>query len=209
MTSAGRPRRPRRDALENLDRILRAAREVFAAEGTEVSIEAVAARSGLGLGTIYRHFANKDALITDLARRLLTDAVELAETHAASGDPAALTGYLWDVSRLLAGQPGIIRRSWKFPGSDELTDRSRQAQARLVAQAQAAGLIRRDLSPEDVAVTLWAITGILDTARQLPRSGWERHLETVLAAWQPGTPPFTQPSLTPADIDAIIDGTAV
>ncbi len=198
------PRKRRSDAVENLDRILQAAREVFAAEGTAVSIEAVATRSGLGLGTIYRHFANKDALVTELARRLLAAAVEIAESHAATGDPAALIGYLWDVSRLLASQPGIIRRIWNFPGSTELTDRSRQAQARLLRQAQSGGVVRRDLTVEDVAVALWAITGILDTARSLPHSGWERHLEIVLIGWRVGGPAFTHPRLSASDIDAII-----
>jgi AcrR family transcriptional regulator len=56
-------RRPRADALRNRDRLLTAAMQAFAAEGEDVALETVAARAGVGIGTLYRHFPNRDALI--------------------------------------------------------------------------------------------------------------------------------------------------
>ncbi|MEU3983788.1 helix-turn-helix domain-containing protein [Streptomyces sp. NPDC026672] len=201
--SAPRTRRRRRDAEENFVRVIDAAREVFAAEGTATSIEAVAERSGLGLGTIYRHFANKEALVSELARQLLEAAVGIAERHVASGEDA-LRDYLWEVGELLSTQPGIIRTIWNFPGSAPLTDRSRAAQAALLRQAQHHGSVRADLVPEDVAVVLFAVTGILDIERGASTDGWRRHLEMVLVGWGPDTPALLHAPLTAAQIDTII-----
>jgi AcrR family transcriptional regulator len=201
--TAPRPRRRRRDAEENLVRVLAAAREVFAADGTATSIEAVAERSGLGLGTIYRHFANKEALVSELARQLLEAAVEIGERHVASGRDA-LRDYLWEVSELLATQPGIIRTVWSFPGSAQLTDRSRAAQAALLRRAQQLGSVRVDLVPEDLATALFAVTGVLDIERGVSTAGWKRHLEAVLLGWGPGAPALAHAPLTAAEIDAVI-----
>src|SRR5580692_3011687 len=57
------PRVMRTDAVKNRQRILDAAEEVFAAEGVAVPIDVVAERAGLGVGTLYRHFPNKEALL--------------------------------------------------------------------------------------------------------------------------------------------------
>ncbi|MBQ1090084.1 TetR/AcrR family transcriptional regulator [Streptomyces sp. B93] len=205
---ASRSRRRRRDAEENSTRILDAARQVFAARGVATSIEVVAEQSGLGLGTIYRHFANKEALINELARQLLEAAVEIAERHVASGEDA-LCQYLWEVAELLGSQPGIIRTIWNFPGSEALTARSRTAQADLLRRAQQAGSVRGDLVPEDVAVALFAITGVLDIGRNAAVSGWQRHLEAVLTGWSTRGPGLRHAPLTAADIDDIIRGSGI
>jgi AcrR family transcriptional regulator len=205
---ASRSRRRRRDAEENASRILDAARQVFAAQGVATSIEVVAEHSGLGLGTIYRHFANKEALVNELARQLLEAAVDIAERHVASGEDA-LRPYLWDVAELLGSQPGIIRTIWNFPGSETLTARSRSAQAALLRRAQEAGSVRGDLVPEDVAVALFAVTGILDIGRAAAASGWQRHLEAVLIGWGTSGPELRHAPLTAADIDDIISGSGI
>lgn len=205
---ASRSRRRRRDAEENSTRILDAARQVFAAQGVATSIEVVAEHSGLGLGTIYRHFANKEALVNELARELLEAAVEIAERHVASGEDA-LRQYLWEVAELLGSQPGIIRTIWNFPGSETLTARSRTAQAGLLRRAQQAGSVRGDLVPEDVAVALFAVTGVLDIGRDAAVSGWQRHLEAVLIGWGTSGPGLQHAPLTAADIDDIIRGSGI
>jgi AcrR family transcriptional regulator len=61
-------RRARRDAQQNLERVLQAAQELFAARGGEVTMEEVARRAGVGVGTVYRRFANKEELFAAVSR---------------------------------------------------------------------------------------------------------------------------------------------
>jgi AcrR family transcriptional regulator len=78
----------RRDAVRNYHRILDAAREVLGESGAEASMEEIAARAGVGIGTVYRKFASKDALIDELLRlamEQLTAAADRALTRADGG----------------------------------------------------------------------------------------------------------------------------
>src|SRR6185295_6914266 len=104
------PRRMRADAEANLTRVLSAAEQVFAEHGIEASIELVAERAEVGLGTIYRRFANKNALVAELVNRLLTDVVAVGERHLADPDGSGLAGYLVEVCELLATSRGAVAR---------------------------------------------------------------------------------------------------
>jgi AcrR family transcriptional regulator len=201
-TSGGR--RLRADAEANLDRVLRAAEDVFAEHGIGASIELVAQRAGVGLGTIYRRFANKDALIAELVNRLLADVVAVGERHLLDPDGTGLANYLVEVSDLLATSRGAVARLWSDPSSRELVARSRQVQRQLVAEAQRHGVARTDLTGEDLAVALWAVHGILDVTRGLPVNAWRRHLDFVLAGFtdRPTTTP--QPALSARKMTQII-----
>ncbi|WP_328608941.1 TetR/AcrR family transcriptional regulator [Amycolatopsis sp. NBC_00345] len=185
-------RRLRADAEANLDRVLRAAEDVFSEHGIEASIELVAQRAGVGLGTIYRRFANKDALIADLVNRLLADVVAVGERHLSDPDGTGMVNYLVEVSGLLATSRGAVARLWSDPSSKELVARSRRVQQQLVDEAQRHGVARADLAGEDLAVALWAIHGILDVTRGLPVNAWRRHLDFVVAGLtgQPITAPY-------------------
>ncbi|WP_280314757.1 TetR/AcrR family transcriptional regulator [Nocardia wallacei] len=178
-----RSRRLRADAEANLDRVLRAAEEVFAEYGIEASIDLVAKRAGLGLGTIYRRFANKEALVAELVNRLLTDVVAVGERHLSDPDGTGMANYLIEVSELLATSRGAVARLWSDPSSKQLVMRSRQVQQQLVDEARRHGAARTDLTGEDLAVALWAIHGILDITRGLPVNAWRRHLDFVLAGF--------------------------
>ncbi len=83
---AGAPSPPgRRDAVRNYHRVLNAAREVLGESGADASMEEIAARAGVGVGTVYRRFANKDALIDELVRLSMSEA--LAEARQALAVP--------------------------------------------------------------------------------------------------------------------------
>ena len=87
-TADEQPARPlRRDAARNRASLVQAGRELFAEHGLDVSLDDIAARAGVGVGTAYRHFANKH----ELARAIFTEAIEriiaLAEDAAADSDP--------------------------------------------------------------------------------------------------------------------------
>src|SRR5690348_10501814 len=102
----------RADAEANLDRVLRAAEDVFAEYGVEASVELVAERAGVGLGTIYRRFANKDALVAELVNRLLADVVAAGERHLADPDGTGMANYMVEVCELLATSRGAVARLW-------------------------------------------------------------------------------------------------
>src|SRR5664279_637485 len=72
-------RKPRVDAVRNHERVLEAAKAVFSAGGPEASLEAVARRAGVGIGTLYRHFPTREALFEAVYRREVQQLVELAE----------------------------------------------------------------------------------------------------------------------------------
>ena len=81
-----RPPAGRRDAVRNYHRIVAAARDVFGESGTEASMEEIAARAGVGVGTVYRRFANKDALIDELLRLATAEVLAAAEQALARAD---------------------------------------------------------------------------------------------------------------------------
>jgi AcrR family transcriptional regulator len=194
----------RSDAEANLERIIAAAEDVFGHHGLETSIEVVARHAGVGLGTIYRRFANKDALVSELVRRLLVDASVIAERHLADPDGTGLISYLYEVCELLSGNRGAVARIWSNPDHQSLIKRSRQAQRRLVSQAHAHGTVRSDLTAEDVAIALWSVHGILDVTRGSTIDAWRRHLDLVIAGFTGDTSVGTANPITPQQMTAII-----
>jgi len=200
-----RPRRRlRADAEANLDRVIDAAEAVFAEHGLEVSIEVVARRAGVGLGTIYRRFANKDALIAELVTRLLSDVVAIAEQHLNDPGGAGLVNYLEEVGELLATNRGCLARLWSVPETEDLVARSRRLQGELLDHAKSHGVVRDDLTKEDVAVALWSVHGVLDVTRGHREQAWRRHLQLLIAGLTAHGATVTAPPLTAAQMTRII-----
>lgn len=78
----------RADARRNRERLLEAAETIFAAEGSSASTEGIARRAGVGIGTLFRHFPTKEALVEAIVVARVERLVEKAETLVAKGDPA-------------------------------------------------------------------------------------------------------------------------
>src|SRR5580692_11067966 len=97
---SGQPSRPvalqrparavRRDAVRNHHRILDAAREVLGESGADAGMEEIAARAGVGVGTVYRRFASKDALVDELLQLALEDVMAASERALARTDGGGL-----------------------------------------------------------------------------------------------------------------------
>jgi AcrR family transcriptional regulator len=202
MTDAPRPLR--RDAEANLERVLSAALSVFAEHGMDTSIEVVAKRAGVGLGTVYRRFATKQALVDELARRLLGDVVSAAERHVTDPEGTGLEGYFWEIGEMLSTHSGLVARMWNVPGAAPLVARSRALQGTLLAAAQRYERVRPELTAEDVAVTAWSLQGVLDVTRGLQVDAWRRHLEVLLAGLAPNDTGLRHPSLTSTEMSEVI-----
>jgi AcrR family transcriptional regulator len=192
----------RADAEANLDRVVQAAEAVFAEAGPEASIEVVAQRAGVGLGTIYRRFANKDALLTELTRRLLADLIAVGERHLDDPGGTGLIAYLHEAAGLLAARRGCAGRIWTEPTTKGLLTRSQLMQWRLVEAAKEHGVVRADLTKEDVAVALWSVYGVLEVTRGHAVDAWSRHIELLAAGFRDQNAVIAAPSLSPAQVSS-------
>src|ERR1700680_4491104 len=106
--SAATLRRPRADALRNRERVLEAAKIVFSAGGGDASLEAVAKRAGVGIGTLYRHFRTREALFEAVYRREVQQLGELAEQLKSEAEPVdALRRWLRSTVEFLATKKGM------------------------------------------------------------------------------------------------------
>jgi len=153
------PRKPRADALRNRERVLEAAKAVFSAGGPEASLEAVAKRAGVGIGTLYRHFPTREDLFEAVYRREVEQLSELAEHLCNAKDPVdALRRWLRSAVEFVATKKGMSAAlALTYQSSSELAafsmDRLTTAIGSLLDRAVAADEIRADISPEDMLRT--------------------------------------------------------
>ncbi|GAA1973606.1 TetR/AcrR family transcriptional regulator [Kitasatospora viridis] len=188
----------RRDAAQNRTRLLRAAWEVFAEQGPAAGVEEIARRAGVGMGTLYRRFPTKDALITALYDEILENI--LTRTRAAAAEPcggAGLESVLWHIGAVMSSHHGGLSRLWQVVPPDVDTQRAElwELMARLLERAQAAGTVRADLTLTDVYLCVLAMRGVIDeTAAQAP-DAWRSYVAVVLAGFRPaGTPLAHRPA---------------
>ncbi|WP_042366047.1 TetR/AcrR family transcriptional regulator [Streptacidiphilus neutrinimicus] len=202
--TTARPGRPlRRDAAENRERLLRAAWEVFAEVGQDAGVEEIAHRAGVGMGTLYRRFPTKDALLTALSDEILDTVLqrarELAEAHA---DGKGLEQVLTYIGSVLASHHGCLTRLWQAvpPTADTRRAELWSLLAGLLEEAQHGGEVRGDLTLSDVYLAVLSLRGIVDdTAGRAPEV-WRRHLCVILAGFRPSDRALEHP---PAD-DALV-----
>ena len=171
--SAATLRKPRADGVRNRERVLEAAKAVFSAGGSDASLEAVAKRAGVGIGTLYRHFPTREALFEAVYRREVDQLSELAEQLKSAPEPVdALRRWLKANVELVATKKGMISAlALAVQASSELYaysfDRLTKAIATLLDRAVAAGEIRADISPEDLLRALIGMCYLHD------QPGWQ------------------------------------
>jgi AcrR family transcriptional regulator len=171
--SADTARKPRADAVRNRERVLEAAKAVFSAGGPDASLEAVARRAGVGIGTLYRHFPTREALFEAVYRREVQQLGELAEQLKGEAAPVeALRRWLRANVEFVATKKGMAAAlALAAHGSSELSaysfDRLTKAVGGLLDRAVAAGEIRADIGPEDVLRALVGMCLMHD------RPGWQ------------------------------------
>ena len=158
--TAATVRKPRADAVRNRERVLEAAKAVFSAGGPDASLEAVARRAGVGIGTLYRHFPTRESLFEAVYRREVQQLGELAEQLKGEAAPVdALRRWLRSNVEFVATKKGMSAAlALAMHSSSELSaysfDRLTKAVGALLDRAVAAGEIRSDISAEDVLRTL-------------------------------------------------------
>jgi AcrR family transcriptional regulator len=175
----------RADAERNRARILAAASEVFAERGLDVSLDDIAAHAGVGVGTVYRRFPDKDALIDALFEDKIDRAVALADTSLEIEDPwEGFTTFMRGMCRMQAQDRGfkdaLLLRG---PGRERVAaarERIAPRAIKLLTRAQEAGAVRADLGPFDVPMINLCVGLIADRTRDIAPDYWERVLTILI-----------------------------
>jgi AcrR family transcriptional regulator len=175
----------RKDAERNRQRILTAAREVFAARGLTASLDDIAHEAGVGVGTVYRRFPDKEALIDALFEARMEDFRALAEHAASVEDPwEALVGFLEGAVGMQAADRGLKELVLCSGRGLERVATVRGQIAPLVAQVVAravdAGVLRADVSHRDIPLINMMLGTVADAAREVESDLWRRYLGIVL-----------------------------
>jgi AcrR family transcriptional regulator len=164
----------RADARRNLERVLDAATEVFAASGPDVSIDEIARAAGVGHGTVFRRFPTKDDLMYAVIERHVAQMCTLAEEALESDDPGeAFFSFAHEVAELAMSTPGLhkcVVHCGEKPRGAELDELGRE----VIARAQHAGALRSDLRPEEVSPLIRA------ALIAAPPGQWRIYLDVVL-----------------------------
>jgi AcrR family transcriptional regulator len=162
MTSIG-SRAVRADGQRNRQRVLTAARQAFASGDAPVALEAIARQAGVGIGTLYRHFPSREALVEAVYRKELEQLRASADELLASHDAAdALRKWMDHFASYVAAKRGMAEalRAVVASGiisSTETRDTLTAAIGRLLAAGAAAGTLRADVRTEDVLASLTGV----------------------------------------------------
>ena len=179
-------RRPlRRDAERNRLLILSAARTVFAQRGLEASLDEVAREAGLGVGTVYRRFPNRDALIDALFADAVDSITRLVDESVAM--PRAWDGlrnFMSEMLQLQAMDKGLrdvmLSRKPLNPTEDLLRARIKPPLDDLVRRAQEEGDLRKDLTATDIGVLEVAALGAAEFTAAADPDVWRRFLTIMM-----------------------------
>lgn len=196
-------RRPlRSDAVKNRERLLAAASQVFEEKGLHASVADVARAAGVGMGTLYRRFPSKDALITALVSEVLEATIAMAREAAARSDGSGLEHFLEASSAYQAEHLGCLPKLWNT--DHHLVQRARRLIAGLLSDAQAHNRVRSDLTSTDVTLVMWSIRGVLETTRTTAPDAWRRHLDLLVAGMRPADSELAHRPLSQSQVDRIL-----
>jgi AcrR family transcriptional regulator len=188
----------RRDAQLNRERLLRAAEAVFAEQGLDAPVDEIARCAGVGLGTLYRRFPTKDALIEVLVQELSQDVLAAGRQALEQPDGTGLESLMWGIGEIIAGRRGCLTRLWNSPASKQSMRQLDGIIATLLKRAKTAGTIRAECTRTDVSLTIWGLRGVIETAAEIAPDAWRRQLDLCLAGMRPCGTPFTHPPMTVA-----------
>jgi AcrR family transcriptional regulator len=186
----------RRDAERNRQRILAAGRDLFAERGLGVTLDDIAARAELGVGTVYRRFRSRDELVDALFEERLEDLLALADEALTAADPwTGLVGFITRMAELNAADRGLKE---VLLGSTQgrarvarLREQLRPRAEELVRRAHVAGGLREDFCASDLPLLQLMLASVADVACAAQPELWRRFLAVLidgLRSERSGTP---------------------
>jgi AcrR family transcriptional regulator len=196
----------RRDAERSRRRLIDAAREVFAQRGLDVTLDDIARHAGLGIGTAYRHFPDKEALIDIVFELRADEIVAIAERAAARPDSwDALAGFMEEINTFMAGDRGLRDVLFSSSRGAESAARTRRRLApavdALLRRAKDDGHLRPDAERADLLLADVMVDAARTFTAPVAPEQWRRCLALVLdglRARRDGPTPLPQPPLDEA-----------
>jgi AcrR family transcriptional regulator len=162
--------------------VLAGARNTFAADGLDAQVDDIALRAGVGVGTVYRHFPTKEALLEAVARQGYEEICGIAREALEQDDPwQAFSDFMWSGARLHRDDRAQCEIHTSRP--DVITRVAGDKRellllvGRLIERGQREGVIRADLSADDMPM-IWCSLGAAQ--QHSADASWERYLEMVL-----------------------------
>ena len=178
-------RRLRADAARNRDVIVAVARDVFAEHGLEAPLEAIAARAGVGIATLYRRFPSREKLVAAALMEKVTEYAEAARQALAASDPwDGFAGFVERICELQAGDRGLSDLLSMTLSADERVEELRRTANDLlitvIDRAKAAGALREDFVGEDLVLLLIATAAVMHVTRADAPEAWRRFAALAL-----------------------------
>jgi AcrR family transcriptional regulator len=183
-TIAHRPQRA--DARRNHDKVVAAAAAAFAQSGLEAQVEDIARRAGVGVGTVYRHFPTKDALVEALAADHFERLADIAEAALVEeGEPWAIfAAVIWRSATAAAADVAWCEIIGGHPSAAQAAARGKSrlaaAVTTLIARAQATGAMREDATVDDIRTIMCGFGHVAAAQRAGAGLSWERYLQIAL-----------------------------
>ena len=183
-------RKLRADAERNREKILEAARQVFAERGLRVTMDDIAEAAGVGVGTVYRRFPEKADLIDAIFDARIKEIVSFADEGLAMDDPwEGLAHFIESASAMHAADRGLRQLIFGSGQGHAFVDRGigrvRPAVAELVTRAKASGQLREDIEVFDVPLMQIAMAGLNDYVGEAAPDAWRRVLAILLDGMRP------------------------
>ncbi|WP_433296467.1 TetR/AcrR family transcriptional regulator [Pseudonocardia sp. CA-142604] len=199
----------RKDAQRNRERLVEAARAVFAERGLDVALDEVARRAGVSIGTLYNRFPTRAELVRAVFADRAETVVRLAEHALAMDDAwAGFTHFVEQVCQMQAADRGyndLSARSIPQAAPTPNHARGYELMTEVVERAKRGGALRPDFVLSDMAFVTWAITRTIEATADVDPEAWRRHLGFVLDGLRAAAAhPLPVPALEPEQVARIM-----
>lgn len=200
MSTTTRPLR--KDAARHREQLLAAAVRVFDEQGLDASVTEIARVAGVGIGTLYRRFPTKQALIDTLVHEVLGAIIQMARDAARSPEGTGLERFLEANGAFQAEHAGCLPRLWNT--DHEMVKLARHLIATLLLDAKEHGRVRHDLTSTDLTLAMFSLNGVLEATLPIAPDAWRRHLDVLIAGMRPADSDLPHRALSPARLDKVL-----
>ncbi|MFI7127352.1 TetR/AcrR family transcriptional regulator [Nonomuraea sp. NPDC050153] len=169
----------RKDAVQNRERLLRAARQLFADRGLDVPLEEIARTAGVSIGTLYNRFPTREVLVEAVFADRVATVAELAEQALAMDDAwEGFVAFLTGVCELQAADLGYNDLAARTAAVDG--DRGHDLMREILERAQLSGGLRADVTLADMSFVIWGVAATVRATGKVAPGAWRRHLALAL-----------------------------
>ena len=175
----------RADARRNRERIIASGRELFARDGPEAQMDEIAAHAGVGIGTVYRHFPTKEALLTEMVRLRFQEFEKVAVLAEDIEDPLeALETIMRHAAEAVEGDIGfqlamLGENELEWEGIEQQKAAFAEVVTRTISRAIAAGVVQDDFTFDDFAMVMCGTTATM-YFKPGSAADWRRYLDLML-----------------------------